>query len=276
MRLPEAALRELVAPNHKGVIIPMNKQGIDMRLSKEDQAYLADYDPAAYDRPSVAVDLVILSLQDEQLKVLLVQRGVPPFKGKWALPGGFLDKQRDASLDAAAARELREETGAQAPYLEQLYTFGDRKRDPRDWTVSVVYFALMPHTAVSAAVDSDATAARWWPVHGETVSTTLAFDHKTLLSTAIQRVRAKLEYTGIAVHLLPQAFTLSQLQRVYELVLDEHLEKKSFRRSLERAGIVEPTGGMTQGKGRPAQLYRFKADLGDNLFFPRSIVRAHQ
>ncbi len=245
------------------------------RLTEEDKVFLESYDPSAYDRPSVAVDIVIFTLYQEQLSVLLVQRSSPPFKGLWALPGGFVDKKLDRTLEDVAQRELQEETGTRAPYLEQFHTFGDRERDPRDWTLSVCYFALLPYERIQLRAGSDAGAVRLWKVNDGKVGARLAFDHRRILRFAVERLRSKLEYTAIAGYLLGDEFTLPDLQRTYELVLNEKLDKTSFRRGLARYQIVEETGRMSESRGhRPAKYYRFSKTAKGSLFFPRSIVRS--
>ena len=244
-------------------------------MNKKDRDYLNGYTPTRYNRPSVAVDVVVFSVHDARLKVLLVKRGVPPFEGKWALPGGFINKAKDKTLDDAVARELREETGAVAPYIEQLYTFGSIDRDPRDWTVSVAYFALTPYDKVKLTVGGDAQQTRWWPVRDSKVNVKLAFDHKNILDLAVARLRSKLEYTAIAGFLLGTEFTLPQLQSTYEIILDEKLDKTAFRRNLRRAEVVQETARSESQTGhRPARFYQFTKNATRMLFFPRSLVRA--
>lgn len=241
------------------------------------EASVENYNPAIYDRPSVAVDVVIFTLHEDMLKVLLIKRGVEPFKGKWALPGGFVDKKKDADLEDAAMRELIEETGVKSPYLEQLYTFGSQSRDPRDWTLSVSYFALIPYDKINLKAGSDAAAVRWWPVKDFKVTASLAFDHKQIVQKAVERLYNKLEYTAIAVHLLPKEFTIAQFQNVYETILGTKLQGKVIRRNIDATGILEETGRLQEGKAfRPAKLYRFNTDAMGGLFFPRSIVKAHK
>ncbi|OUD12155.1 NUDIX hydrolase [Thioflexithrix psekupsensis] len=237
-----------------------------------------------YEKPTVMVDVAIFTIENDTLKVLLIKRGLTPYKGYWALPGGALRLSQDNSLEAAALRELREETGVQPaegdesrPYLEQLSTYGGIDRDPRGWTVSVAYFALVSVDEVHLQAGTDAEEARWWSISGDKVDLTLAFDHAQILQDAVTRLRSKLDYTDIAVHLLPQAFTLSELQKVYEIIMQEKLNKSSFRLRVDRAGIVRPIKGkMRTGSNRPAQLYRFVRHHGDRMFFPRSIAWAQE
>jgi len=212
------------------------------------------YTPANAERPAVTVDVVIFSLRDSDLKVLLIRRAAPPFKGKWAIPGGYVHP--DEALDEAAQRELEEETGLPDVYLEQLYTFGAPKRDPRGRVITVAYFALVSDDVTVRAGDAAAEAA-WHSVHD---LPDLAFDHDEILSYALQRLRYKLEYTAVGFELLPNEFTLTELQTAYEIVLGEKLDKRNFRRRILEAGILAETGKYREGEGqgRPAQLYRYK------------------
>ncbi len=228
-----------------------------------------------YPTPTVMVDIVIFTVEDELLKVLLVKRGIEPFLGHYALPGGAVRIAQDACLEDAARRELIEETGVANTYLEQLYTYGNAQRDPRGWTVSVAYFALVAASEVQLKAGSDAAEARWHSIFGNQVGLLLAFDHAHILQEAIERLRSKLDYTDIAVHLLAQEFTLGEFQHVYEIIMQEKLNKSSFRQRVDRAGIVEPIAGkMRTGANRPAQLYRFVSSEGKRVFFPRSIAWA--
>ena len=212
------------------------------------------YTPANAERPAVTVDVVIFSLRDSDLKVLLIRRAAPPFKGKWAIPGGYVHP--DEALDEAAQRELEEETGLPDVYLEQLYTFGAPKRDPRGRVITVAYFALVSDDVTVRAGD-DAAEAAWHSVHD---LPGLAFDHDEILSYALQRLRYKLEYTAVGFELLPNEFTLTELQTAYEIVLGEKLDKRNFRRRILEAGILAETSKYREGEGqgRPAQLYRYK------------------
>ncbi|RLC66759.1 MAG: NUDIX hydrolase [Chloroflexi bacterium] len=208
-----------------------------------------------YPRPSVTVDVIIFTLRDDELQVLLIRRKRPPFQGMWAIPGGFI--HIDESLEEAALRELEEETGVRDVYLEQLYTFGDVDRDPRGRVITVAYFALVPFTAVCPDAGSDATEARWWSMYD---LPPLAFDHVDILAYALQRLRYKLEYTAAAFELLPETFTLSELQAAYEVILREELDKRNFRRKILSADVIEETGNYRTSEGRPAKLYRFRND----------------
>jgi 8-oxo-dGTP diphosphatase len=209
-----------------------------------------------YPRPAVTVDIIIFTLRESRLQVLLVQRAHPPFEGAWALPGGFI--QLDESLEDAAARELEEETGVQEAYLEQLYTYGEPSRDPRGRVITVAYYALLPKDApIRQEGASDARQARLFPIDDLPV---LAFDHGEIIQYAIRRLRYKLEYSAAGFELLPEEFTLSEIQHTYEKILGEHLDKRNFRRRILLAGIIESTDHLHAGEGRPARLYRYRAD----------------
>jgi 8-oxo-dGTP diphosphatase len=209
----------------------------------------------------VTVDLVIFALRDGALQVLLIQRGVPPFQGRWALPGGFVT--HGESLEDAARRELIEETGVRDVYLEQLYTFGDPDRDPRGRVITVAYFALITGAAATPVAGTDAGAARWVPARQHPP---LAFDHQQILDYALERLAMKLEYTTVGFQLLPKEFTLTQLQRVYETVLGRPLDKRNFRRKMALLDVLKPLEEWVQeGPSRPAQLFRFSAKQFERL-----------
>lgn len=212
------------------------------------------YRPAPADRPALSVDVVIFSLRHNALHVLLIRRAAPPFKGKWAIPGGFVEPNE--SLEEAARRELQEETDLADVYVEQLYTFGEPKRDPRGRVVTVAYFALVPED-VRARAGDDAAEADWHPVDQ---LPELAFDHTEIVGYALQRLRYKLEYTSVGFELLPNEFTLTDLQTAYEIVLGETLDKRNFRRRILEAEVLAETSRYREGEGqgRPARLYRYK------------------
>ena len=213
-------------------------------------------------RPAVSVDVIVFKLLDERLHVLLVRRGREPFAGAWAIPGGFVEI--DESLEHAARRELAEETGLTDVWLEQLYTFGRPDRDPRGRVVTVAYYALAPaDQSVKPVGGDDAAQARWFDV-GDLPP--LAFDHDEIVHYALQRLRTKLEYTTVGFQLLPTAFTLSQLQRVYEAILGRTLDKRNFRRKVVSLGILQPVGRRLRGgPHRPAGLYQLVATRFENL-----------
>ncbi|CAM3604856.1 MULTISPECIES: NUDIX hydrolase [Paenibacillus] len=283
-----------------------------------EREFLEKYRAENYERPSVAADMVIFTVTDEaadsyrklpekELRILLIRRGGHPFLGKWALPGGFV--QPGETTEQAAARELREETGVDDVYLEQLYTFSDIGRDPRTWVMSCSYMALINSDKLELQAGDDAADAAWFKVSyrllreqkemmedgyvktleyelklsGEeelsavvartlTVKTTststdykivsnngLAFDHAKIIACAIERLRGKVNYTDIALHLMPELFTLTELQQVYEVILDKELLKAAFRRKV--ADLVAETDHYTENAGhRPSRLYRRKLE----------------
>jgi 8-oxo-dGTP diphosphatase len=203
------------------------------------------------DTQAVAVDVVIFTVIESDLKVLLIQRVIKPVDA-WAIPGGFVLKDED--LKTAAKRELLEETGVKDVYLEQLYSFGDPKRDPRARVISVAYFALVEPEKVELRFGSDAKDVAWFSMKD---IPPLAFDHKEILDYAYQRLIWKLEYTNVVYSLLPRFFTLTQLQQAYETILDHPLDKRNFRRKFIHTGLIVPTGEKEGGAHRPAELYRF-------------------
>lgn len=288
-----------------------------------EKEFLSSYDPGDYERPSVAADMAIFTVLEEaednyrklperELGILLIQRGVHPYLGSWALPGGFV--RPDETTEQAARRELREETGLDHVYLEQLYTFSDPGRDPRTWVMSCSYMALIDSSKVMVSAGDDAENARWFSIsfhlmdehtdYPDTADTEearvirvqhykleltadsanlssviekctiktendtiteykitenngLAFDHARIIAYALERLRGKVEYSGLALHLMPPEFTLTQLQQVYEVILGKHLLKAAFRR--KAVSLVEETDFFTENEGhRPSRLYRKK------------------
>ena len=207
----------------------------------------------------VTVDVVIFTIQQGVLKVLLVKRLIDPFIGQFAIPGGFVLEQED--LEQAALRELREETGVSDVYLEQLYTFGKPDRDPRGRVVTVAYFALISADRELKA-GTDAAAAAWFPIDD---LPPLAFDHAAILDYALERLRNKLEYTTVGFQLLPEKFTLTELQDVYAAILGKKLDKRNFRRKMAVLKILKPLPEYRRGGQRPAQLYRFVASRFEKL-----------
>lgn len=215
------------------------------------------YEPSDFPPFAVTVDLVVLTVRADALCVLLVRRGEEPFLGRWALPGGFVRVAE--SVDAAAVRELAEETGVSGLHLEQLSTYGEPGRDPRMRVVSVAYLALAPDLPVPVA-GSDAASASWVPV-GEVSE--LAFDHVRILRDGVERARAKLEYTGLGTEFCPGEFTVAELRRVYEIVWGISLDPRNFHRKVTGVeGFLVATGESTaRDGGRPAALYR-RGDVG--------------
>ncbi len=232
--------------------------------------------PSAFDVPTIArplstVDVVIFTVLDARLQVLLVKRpDAPdePFPNCWALPGGFVDVEQDADLASCALRKLQQKTGVQSPYLEQVGSWGGRQRDPRGWSVTHLYFALIPTPPVLSP--REAGGAGWFALDGQQVGVALAFDHAALLAAAVRRLRNKVEYTSLPAFLLPAEFTLSELQQMYEIVLERAVEKSAFRTRVLAVGLVEPVEKVRTGANRPAQLYRL-SQSHEMVYFPRAL-----
>jgi len=199
------------------------------------------------------VDCVVFGFDEGELKLLLIERGLEPFKGRWALPGGFV--RVNETLDEAARRELVGETGLKNVFLEQLYTFGEVERDPRERVVSVAYYALVKLSDHRAKAATDAANAQWFPV---SKLPKLAFDHAEILRMALARLQGKVRYQSIGFELLPEKFTLSQLQHLYEAVLETELDKRNLRKKVLSFGLLVPLEETQMvGRHRPAQLFRF-------------------
>ena len=206
-----------------------------------------------YPRAALTVDCVVFGLDDEDLKVMLIQRGLPPFEGEWALPGGFV--RIEETVDEAARRELAEETGLSKVFLEQLYTFSAIDRDPRERVVSVAYYALVNLVDHRVQAATDAREAAWFPVDDVP---SLAFDHAEILGVALERLRGKLSYQPIGFELLPKKFAFSRLQHLYEVVLERELDKRNFRKKVLATGLLIETNEVQQDVAhRAARLYRF-------------------
>ena len=207
-----------------------------------------------YPHPAVTTDIVIFTIRDGRLELLLIRRGAEPFKGKWALPGGFVGI--DESLEDGARRELQEETGVSDVWLEQLYSFGAPDRDPRERVITVAYYALIPSDRLEIRAATDAEAVGWFALDE---LPELAFDHPKIVGMAQERLAAKLDYSTIAFQFMPARFTLSELQRVYEIILGEEIDKRNFRKWVLALEQIEETGEQRrEGAHRPAMLYRVK------------------
>lgn len=247
---------------------------MSMRQYETEQAFLADYNIHDFDVPLCTVDMTIFTVRQQQLSVLLVKRGEYPQKDLWALPGGFIDLKQDDSLEQTAFRKLYEKTGVRSPYLEQVATMGNAQRDPRGWSLTVLYFALMSSEGVSLQNrDASGIDVQWVPFQ-QALQQPLAFDHVQLLQNSYQRLRSKVLYTSLPIHLMPASFTLPQLQKTYEIILDAPLQKKSFRKRMLDAGIIEETGEKESGPTRPAALYRATASHALHVF-PRTLEGVH-
>ena len=211
--------------------------------------------------PAVTVDAVVFGFDDADLKLLLIQRKLAPFKGAWALPGGFV--RLDENLEAAARRELTDETGITRLYLEQLYTFGEPDRDPRERVISVAYYALVKLSDHTLQAASDAENVAWFPV---AELPKLGFDHERIVEVALKRLKAKVRYEPIGFELLPVKFTLGELQRLYEAVLEQPLDKRNFRKKILGMELLEALDEYQQDVAhRAAQYYRFNRQRYEQL-----------
>jgi 8-oxo-dGTP diphosphatase len=209
---------------------------------------------SGYEQPAVTVDLVLLTVRNNALEVMLARRADEPFAGDWSIPGGFL--KAGESLEQAALRVLKEKTGVEDAYLEQLYTFGEPYRDPRGRVITVTYIALIPSQHLNRPPTERIAELTWVPVHR---LPRLAFDHEEIIRYAVQRLRAKAGYSNIVYGLMPERFRLSELQEMYEIILNDRLDKRNFRKRMLATGLLQSTGRkVASGAHRPAMLYKFK------------------
>lgn len=207
-----------------------------------------------YEQPGVTVDLAIFTVIQNKLKAMLIKRADAPFRDSWAMPGGFL--MRGESLEQAAHRVLNEKTGVKNVYMEQLYTFGDPRRDPRTRVITVAYFALIPWENLNQPESKKIAGLTWSSVDQ---LPKLAFDHRKILNYAVKRLRAKASYSNIVYGLMPGHFRLSELQTMYEIIIDDKLDKRNFRKRMLATGLLQETGKKDlSGAHRPARLYQFK------------------
>ena len=212
-----------------------------------------NYDVTKFERPSVTVDVLFFTIKEGKLQVLLIKRAAWPFEGFWALPGGFVNMKED--LDTAAAREIFEECGVKDLFLEQLYTFGDPKRDPRTRVITVAYYALAPITEINKVQREEVKEARYFPVDE---LPKMAFDHKKIIEVGFKRLRDKVGYSNIVFGLLPKDFSLSEVQNIYEIIYGHGIDKRNFRKWILASGLLESSGKKLSGEAhRPAELYRF-------------------
>ncbi len=225
-----------------------------------------------FPRPLTTVDVVIFTVLNDKLQVLLVKRPTgpeEPFPGTWALPGGFVDVAQDHSLEACARRKLLEKTGVRSPYLEQLGSWGSADRDPRGWSATHAYFALIPSESIKLRQGGNALEVGWYPIDELPVRKQMAFDHGLILRAAVDRLRSKVEYTSLPAYLLPEPFTLPQLQKIYEVVLGRPLDKSGFRTRTQAADFLDEAGVMDVGAPRLAIGYRIR-DRSQVVYFPRT------
>jgi 8-oxo-dGTP diphosphatase len=221
-----------------------------------------------------SVNVVIFAARAGQLQVLLVQGRIDagdPFPNLWSLPGGLVDIVEDQDLESCAKRKLKDRTGVEASYLEQLGSWGSRFRDPRGWSATHVYFALMSADAAEIRPAGEVGSSRWFAIDGQRVKDKLAFDHADILKAAVARLRSKVEYTSLPAFLMPHEFTLTELQRIYETLLGRPIEKKSFRTRILATDLLEEVARRKEGANRPAQMYRLRSRRLP-LFFARALV----
>jgi len=224
-----------------------------------------------FPRPLVTVDVAMFTVLDDAMQVLLVKRAADsnePFPGKWALPGGFVNTDEDASLLDCALRKLREKTGVVTPYLEQLGSWGGAQRDPRGWSATHCFYALIPAQAMQLRSGANAAEVAWFEVDAA-LRKRLAFDHGELLEAAVARLRSKVEYTSLPAFLLEEPFTLPSLQHAYEVVLGRDIDKSAFRKRMLDGGFMEEAGMVAGSLGRPAMGYRLR-DRSQAALFPRT------
>lgn len=229
-----------------------------------EKEFLASYDRKDYLSPLLTVDAVLFTYHENTLKVLLVERASFPEKGKWGLPGGFIDEQSDQTLEETVLRKLNEKTGVMPPYIEQLCTVGNHQRDPRGWSVTVCYTALIAYQACNAHIET-VDSVKWVAID-EIEHLSLAFDHLELYQQARARLTQKSLYSIVPGFALPDEFTLAELQHVHEVLIGKPLQNKSFRRRLEQADLLIDTGKKRHERGRPANLYRLKPQSADYRF----------
>ncbi len=230
----------------------------------DEKKFLEQYDNRKYDTPLLTVDAVLFTCHLQQLKILLVKRANHPDKGEWGLPGGFIDMDMDNTLEDTVRRKLKEKTGVEPPYIEQLATFGNNHRDSRGWAVTVSYTALIAHQSCSKNIDA-VSEVSWIDVE-KALEMDLAFDHRDIVVEARERLKQKALYSIIPAYGLPEKFTLPELQQLHELLIGKSIQKKSFRRRIEQADLLMDTGEKRAEGGRPASLYSLKEKTADFTF----------
>jgi ADP-ribose pyrophosphatase YjhB (NUDIX family) len=241
-----------------------------MKNEQTEAEFLKNYNIHEFDLPLTSVDMSIFTIEAGELKVLLVKRAQHPAIGHWALPGGFINLQADESIDDTARRKLMAKTGVDTSHLEQVRTFGNAGRDPRGWSVTIAYMALISSDNIQLQSSESTEEVVWVSLEDINQNYRLAFDHNEILNVCYQRLKSKVQYTSLPINLLPESFTLSELQKTFETILGCAIEKKSFRRRLLDADIIDETGEMRSGSNRPAKLYRANARGKEHLFL-RSI-----
>jgi len=224
-------------------------------------------------KPLVAVDTVIFTVKDNDLYTLVIKRLHEPFKNQWTLVGGFIDIDKDESIEDTAKRKLAEKTGVLTPYVEQVETIGNATRDPRGWSMTTAYFALISSDNIELKSMKGAVDTKWTKISGNGISEKLAYDHEQILTNCLERLRSKVLYTTLPAYLLPDEFTISEMQKIYEIILGKVIDRKSFQRRMFKAGILEETGEMKESGRRPAKLYRLK-EKNYTHYFLRNIEGA--
>ncbi|MBN1252748.1 MAG: NUDIX hydrolase [Bacteroidales bacterium] len=214
-----------------------------------------------YPRPAVTTDCIIFGFDESDLKVLLIERGIEPFKGKWALPGGFV--HMDETTEEGAKRELFEETGIKDVYIEQLFTFSDLERDPRGRVISVAYFSLVQLNKYEAKAGDDAKRAKWFSVKN---GPSLAFDHEKILRMALYRLKGKIRYQPIGFELLSEKFTFTELQHLYEVILEMSIDKRNFRKKIQKMDLlIELDEKQENVAHKAAKYYKFNKTKYEEL-----------
>ncbi len=241
-----------------------------MAAHSKEKTFLKNYSVHDFDVPLTCVDMAIFTVRNNQLQLLLVKRAEHPCLGQWALPGGIVDIKNDKSLADTAHRKLKEKTGVDTHYLEQVETFSGPKRDPRGWSITIAYLALIASEEMQLLKDTRSDDLAWVVLDEVKDNFKLAFDHQEIVTACHDRLKAKVRYTSLPVNLLPAMFSLSELQKIFEIILGNTLEKKSFRRRIIDANILVDTGHMKTASHRPAKLYRVKHE-GKNHYFNRNL-----
>jgi len=245
----------LVTKRHQKVILATRKQASAMTDTEENR-FLENYNVHDYDIPMVSVDAALFTYHEDVVKILLVERQNHPDRGKWGLPGGFVDKRQDRDLKDTILRKLQEKTGIVPPYIEQLQSFGNDCRDKRGWSITICYTALISYQSCAPRIDAVSDAA-WVPLK-DIEQRDLAFDHRDIIELARERLHQKALYSIVPGYALPEKFTFPELQKLHEALIGKPLQKKSFRRRIEAAGLLEDTGEKRSNKGPAATLYRLK------------------
>lgn len=220
-----------------------------------EQEFIKNYDAKKFKRPNTAVDTLIFTVKNHALHVLIIKRDDYPFKGWWSFVGGFVDVDKDKTLEDTAKRKLFEKTSVATPYVEQFKTIGNFDRDPRGWTVSTIYFALIPSENLVLKCGNGAQEIKWSKISNGKIKEKLAFDHSEILTDCLTRLKSKVMYTSLPVFLLPNEFSLSELQQVYEIILERNIERKAFQRRMLNSAILLDTGKRKFSGRRPARLY---------------------